>query len=116
MIPPSQSSRYHGLSPIIGDGIQYFPTLFDRPLFRVVGERLHTVTQVEEKRPDLISSKHGGADEWWVILDYNDVVDPLTLRDGDNLRVPLFTLATPHQVQAISTQADEVPESSSPPP
>ncbi len=59
------------------------------PEFTVAGEKLHVVTTVEEKRPDLIANRSlGNSEMWWIIMAYNGVKDPFTLLGGDNLRVP----------------------------
>ena len=50
-------------------------------------------------------------------MEYNNVVDPLALREGDNLRIPLFTLESPPRPVLLSdVVAEEIGDSSPPPP
>lgn len=61
-----------------------------RPPPRVaVGERLYVVTQADLGRPDLISYKmYDTVDLWWMVLWYNNILDPFSMEVGDRLRIP----------------------------
>lgn len=49
-----------------------------------------TVTQEYERRPDLLSSRvYGDPELWWVIYEFNGIMDPLfDLKMGQILRIP----------------------------
>jgi hypothetical protein len=54
-----------------------------------VAETLYVVSDSDLGRPDLISWRnYGVSDLWWVILFYNEIIDPFSLEVGDRLRIP----------------------------
>ena len=115
MLTPSSNSRYQSAETLTAGGNTWYPPLFTRPILNVIGEKLHIVSKPEEGRPDLISySSLGDSALWWVIMEYNNVVDPLALREGDNLRIPLFTLESPPRPVLLSdVVAESMPDNSS---
>jgi hypothetical protein len=54
------------------------------------GDVFITITQEDEKRPDLVAQKvYGNPDLWWVIYEFNGIRDPLfELKAGTQLRIP----------------------------
>lgn len=52
--------------------------------------RFYTVQYDETQRPDLISIRnYGKQDYWWIILRVNDILDPWNdIEEGDVLRIP----------------------------
>lgn len=46
----------------------------------------------EEGRPDLVSYNiYGSTQGWWLLLYYNDIIDPESLSNGDTLKYPLLS-------------------------
>lgn len=116
MRPLSTTSRYQSASTRVSAGNEFFTPLFKRPTLKVVGERLHIVTKSEENRPDLIAyATLGDPSAWWVIMEYNKVVDPMTLLEGDNLRVPLYTMTFQPKDTLLTSATEVVGDASSPP-
>lgn len=81
-------SRFLNTPTVTEDGVTSFGE-WRPPVYGNVSEKLHVVTQADLDRPDLISNRfYGTSEKWWVILDYNNVTDPFSLRIGDKLRIP----------------------------
>ena len=52
----------------------------------------HTVTVIDQLRPDLISYRfYGTVDYFWIILLANDILDPFNMRQNTILRIPSTT-------------------------
>lgn len=85
MIP---ESRFSQTQVITLNGVTSFGE-WRPPSYGNVPERLYVMTQDDLDRPDLIAYRYYGTSEfWWVILDYNKVTDPFSLKVGDRLRIP----------------------------
>lgn len=116
MRTPSTSSRYQSAVPRTVAGSEFYPSLYGKPAFRVVGERLHIVSKTDELRPDLIAdSALGDPSLWWVIMEYNKILDPYSLLEGDNLRIPLFSLVPQGQMEPLVDVPEGAGEASTPP-
>jgi len=67
-------------------------------VFRVLGDQslktLHTVDADEQGRPDLIADKYyGDHTKVDIILKYNRISDPFSIKAGEILRIPVETIA-----------------------
>ena len=67
-------------------------------IFRVLGDEslqtLHVVDSDEAGRPDLIADKYYGDHRMVdIILKYNRISDPFSIRAGETLRIPKYTIA-----------------------
>ena len=83
-----KESRFLNTQKLLEDGVITFAQWVP-PVYGNVPEKLHVVTQADLDRPDLISNRFYGTPEyWWMILDYNKVTDPFSLKIGDRLRIP----------------------------
>lgn len=59
------------------------------PLFGEVQTSNYTVKINEEQRPDILSfNVYGETDLWWLILHFNGINDPLSIKAGDQLKIP----------------------------
>jgi len=85
MIP---DSRFLQTPTFSQDGVVAYAE-WHPPAYGKVAEKLHVITQGDIDRPELISYRYYGTTErWWVVLDYNTITDPFSLRVGDRLRIP----------------------------
>lgn len=82
------------------NGIHFDPDLNDyNPLDNIYDDTFyqlpyvrHTVASGEAGRPDLISFKlYGDTDFYAYILLFNRIVDPFTVEEGVQLRIPVFS-------------------------
>jgi hypothetical protein len=49
----------------------------------------YEVTVADLQRPDLISTKiYGSQDYWWILLKYNEIMCVWDIKEGDLLKVP----------------------------
>ncbi len=52
-------------------------------------ERYYIVQNKEMYRPDILSfNVYQSTEFWWLILLYNDIIDPLELKEGDRIAIP----------------------------
>lgn len=77
----------------ISDGakiIMAVPTTIFRNREEALLEATHNVSKFEEARPDLIALKYYGSTEGMdIILKYNNVSDPFSIKQGDTILVPV---------------------------
>lgn len=85
-------TRYFQTPRIVDDEGERFKEWVP-PRYGNPSERLYVIRQNDLDRPDSIAHKTLGNDRlWWMILDYNKINDPMSLRDGDKLRIPLWSV------------------------
>lgn len=86
-----RNSRYTGGKVTKNRSDQDF-LILRRPLNleQADGDVFITITQEDEKRPDLVAQKaYGNPDLWWVIYEFNGIRDPFfDLKMGSELRIP----------------------------
>ena len=65
------------------------PTMFFRELGDVSLKTMHTVTEDEAGRPDLIADKYYGDHRMVdIILKYNNISDPFSIDEGEEIKIP----------------------------
>jgi hypothetical protein len=116
MIPLGQNSRFHATRVIKEGDIERF-SMWKQPPDLDVGERLYIVKQSDLDRPDLIAYEmYGDVSFWWLIMWYNDILDPLSLEIGDRLRVPdHFGLIPKREDTVVFNESDDSDGSTAPP-
>jgi hypothetical protein len=103
-----KNSRYHATRVIRDDDSETF-SIWKQPGNANVGERLYIVKQPDLDRPDLIAYEaYGDVSLWWLIMWYNDILDPFSLEVGDRLRIPDSLPLIPKREDMVSfTEAAE---------
>ena len=89
-----RNTRYtNGLSSKNREGVDFLLLRKALVLPPDSGDTLVAIKQEEILRPDLISQKaYGQPDLWWVILEYNNIQDPLfELKESQILKIPAIT-------------------------
>jgi hypothetical protein len=105
-----QHSRFHATRVIKGpDGSERF-SIWRQPKNVNAGERLYIVKQSDLDRPDLIAyDMYGNVELWWLIMWYNNILDPFSLEVGDRLRVPDYQSLIPRREDiAVFQETQEV--------
>lgn len=70
------------------------PTMFFRELGDVSLKTMHTVTEDEAGRPDLIADKYYGDHRMVdIILKYNNISDPFSIDEGEEIKIPKPSIA-----------------------
>lgn len=87
------SSRYNNSDRIIyDDGTEIQETYNREVIKRSIRDKYHKVTPGEVGRLDLISFKYYGTPMyWWSIAEASGISDPLSIDEGDELRIPNIT-------------------------
>lgn len=84
------NSRFRQTPTVVHtDGIERFIE-WSPPRYGVVeDEVVYTVTDQDINRPDLISFRnYGASDLWWLVLHYNNIIDPFSMETGDRILIP----------------------------
>lgn len=87
------------------------------PRYEVRGESLYVVRERDLLRIDNVAwHSYREPRLWWLIADYNGVVDPWSLRPGDRLRIPLVDMLDPVRLSPLGETSWPLPPRPSPPP
>jgi hypothetical protein len=114
MIKLGQHSRFHATRVIVDEDSERF-SRWKQPENIDVGEQLYIVRQSDLDRPDLIAYEmYGEVNLWWLIMWYNNILDPFSLEVGDRLRIPDFQQLIPRKDNIVVF--NETAESVSAPP